>query len=79
MIDDQLLLGAPQPELDARLSELRALGVDRVRVSAFWSSHAPAGSAKPAGFDAARIPPIRTTTGARSTAWSRPRVPTASR
>jgi hypothetical protein len=53
IVDDQLLLGAPQDAVDARMAEFRALGIDRVRVSAFWSSHAPGGTTKPAGFDSA--------------------------
>ena len=53
VIDDQLLLGAPRATVDARMAELRGLGVDRLRVSAFWASHAPAGTVRPAGFDAA--------------------------
>ena len=52
IMDDQLLLGAPRAEVDRRMAQFAALGVDRVRVSAFWADHAPAPGAasRPAGF-----------------------------
>jgi hypothetical protein len=55
MMDDQALLGASQAQVDSTLARMKALGADRVRVSAFWSDIAPAprATAKPAGFDAA--------------------------
>jgi hypothetical protein len=54
IMDDQALLGASQTQVDATLAQMKALGADRVRVSAFWSDIAPAPHAtvKPAGFDA---------------------------
>jgi hypothetical protein len=53
MMDDQLLLGASQASVDRNLRIIAGLGVDRLRVSAFWNTIAPdAGSkTKPAGFD----------------------------
>jgi Cellulase (glycosyl hydrolase family 5) len=54
IMDDQLLLGRSQAFVDSQMATFSALGVDRVRVSAFWDGNAPApGSrSKPAGFDA---------------------------
>ena len=40
--DDPQLLGASRATLDRRLAFLKAIGVDRVRVSVFWSNIAPA-------------------------------------
>lgn len=53
IIDDQLLLNAAPAALDADMAKFRALGVDRLRVSAFWNQIAPANLSrqKPAGFD----------------------------
>jgi hypothetical protein len=54
-MDDQLLFGATsQAEIDRQMRVFRTLGIDRLRVSAFWRDHAPApeSSSKPAGFDA---------------------------
>ncbi|HWH43096.1 MAG TPA: cellulase family glycosylhydrolase [Thermoleophilaceae bacterium] len=54
IMDDQLLLGASQEEIDGAMFGFRALGVDRLRVSAFWSSHAPRSeSTRKPSFDAA--------------------------
>jgi hypothetical protein len=50
IMDDQLLLGAPSDKLAQAMGAFRALGVDRVRVSAFWRDHAPA--TRPEGFAA---------------------------
>ncbi|MFL6252465.1 MAG: cellulase family glycosylhydrolase [Actinomycetes bacterium] len=53
IMDDPLLLGRSQGHIDNQMRIFRNLGVDRVRVSAFWNGAAPnAGSkTKPAGFD----------------------------
>ena len=53
--DDQALLGAPPAEVDREIGFFKALGFDRVGVSAYWRDHAPApdAQARPAGFDAA--------------------------
>ena len=53
IMDDQLLLGRSQSHIDRQMTLFRQLGIDRVRVSAFWDGAAPdAGSrSKPAGFD----------------------------
>ena len=55
IMDDQALLGRTQAQVDRALERMKALGADRVRVSAFWSDIAPAptASSKPAGFQAA--------------------------
>ena len=52
--DDLLVYGTPGKVADT-LDELRRLGVDRVRLSVFWSVVAPAAkeNAKPGGFDGA--------------------------
>ena len=54
MMDDQLLLGASQARIDNNLSIIRAFGVDRLRVSAFWNQIAPQedSRSRPAAFDA---------------------------
>jgi hypothetical protein len=54
LIDDQLLLGARPQELDQAMRGFRSLGVDRIRVSAFWRDHAPAARSlrRPPGFRA---------------------------
>ena len=53
-LDDQLLLNASQGELDRDMALFRAMGIDRLRVSAFWNQLAPDAQSrsKPAGFDA---------------------------
>jgi hypothetical protein len=55
IMDDQLLLGRSQDHINRQMAAFRGLGVDRVRVSAFWEGNAPAPGSrrKPAGFDAA--------------------------
>ena len=55
IMDDQLLFGATsQAQVDRQMALFRRLGIDRVRVSAFWRDHAPSpeSTSKPAGFDA---------------------------
>ena len=53
MMDDQALLGASQSQVDSTLARMKALGADRLRVSAFWSDIAPAphSTKEPARFD----------------------------
>ncbi len=53
--DDGLLLYRPQAEVEAAVARMRELGIDRVRITASWSSltRAPEEETKPAGFDAA--------------------------
>jgi hypothetical protein len=53
--DDGLLLFRPREEVQAAVARMKALGVDRVRVTANWSSltRAPESGTKPEGFDAA--------------------------
>ncbi|MDX6665656.1 MAG: hypothetical protein QOG68_1862 [Solirubrobacteraceae bacterium] len=53
--DDNLLEFAPAAEVAKTLDRLKGLGVDRVRVSVFWGTVAPASSDshKPKGFDGA--------------------------
>ena len=55
IMDDQLLLGASDRSVAQAMSSFRALGADRVRVSAFWSHIAPSptGLRRPRGFDPA--------------------------
>ena len=55
IMDDQLLLGASQEEVDTNMAVFRSLGVDRLRVSAFWNQIAPdeESRVRPPGFDAA--------------------------
>ena len=52
--DDDKLEFSPAASVDETLDTLRALGVDRIRVSVFWKAVAPspARQDKPAGFDA---------------------------
>jgi hypothetical protein len=54
IMDDQALLGRSQAQVDRTLDRMRALGADRLRVSAFWSDIAPAphSTVKPKGFNA---------------------------
>lgn len=54
IMDDQLLLNESRDAVDGDMAAFRTLGVDRVRVSAFWSQIAPAPTSetRPAGFDA---------------------------
>jgi hypothetical protein len=53
--DDGLLLFRPPAEVQAAVARMKALGVDRVRVTANWSSltRAPDSETKPDGFNAA--------------------------
>ncbi|MDP1849828.1 MAG: hypothetical protein Q8K79_18730, partial [Solirubrobacteraceae bacterium] len=53
--DDGLLLYRPQAEVQAAVARMRELGIDRVRITASWSSltRAPESETKPEGFDAA--------------------------
>jgi len=53
--DDGLLLFRPPEEVRAAVARMKALGVDRVRITANWSSltRAPELDTKPEGFDAA--------------------------
>ncbi len=53
--DDNLLVFAPPPAVAQTLDKLKALGVDRLRVSVFWNVVAPQplSQQKPAGFDGA--------------------------
>lgn len=55
VMDDQLLLGASQQNIDGAMTVFRNLGVDRLRVSAFWHEIAPRARStrKPRNFDAA--------------------------
>jgi hypothetical protein len=53
VMDDQLLLGESEANIDRDIGTFAALGADRLRVSAFWNQLAPDAQsrAKPAGFD----------------------------
>lgn len=53
IMDDQLLLNASEAQIDREMALFVAMGVDRLRVSAFWDQIAPDPLAreKPAGFD----------------------------
>jgi len=55
IMDDQLLLNASEAEIDKEMALFNAMGVDRLRVSAFWNQIAPEALSrdKPSGFDAA--------------------------
>ena len=57
IMDDQLLLGASQQKINRHIATFRKLGVDRLRVSAFWHQLAPAPDSrtKPAGFNGANM------------------------
>ncbi|MGH2942983.1 MAG: hypothetical protein ACRDLN_09480, partial [Solirubrobacteraceae bacterium] len=52
--DDGLLLYRPAAEVQAAVARMKELGIDRVRVTAHWSSltRDPESGIKPAGFDA---------------------------
>ncbi len=69
IMDDQLLLNASPAELESDMALFKRLGVDRLRVSAFWNQIAPDPDArsKPAGFDG-KDRPARATTSRRWTA-----------
>jgi hypothetical protein len=51
--DDGLLLYRPATEVQAAVARMKELGIDRVRITASWSSltREPESDAKPAGFD----------------------------
>ena len=53
IMDDQLLLGETPAEVDREMRTFRSLGVDRLRVSAYWNQVAPTprSRSKPPGFD----------------------------
>jgi hypothetical protein len=53
--DDGLLLFRPAAEVQAAVARMKALGIDRVRITANWSTltRAPESDGKPEGFDAA--------------------------
>jgi Cellulase (glycosyl hydrolase family 5) len=55
IMDDQLLLGRSQSYIDQQMRIFQGLGIDRIRVSAFWNGAAPDASSrtKPAGFNGA--------------------------
>jgi len=55
IMDDQLLLNASEAEIDKEMALFSAMGIERLRVSAFWNQIAPDALSrdKPAGFDAA--------------------------
>lgn len=55
IMDDQLLLNGSQENVNEQMQIFQRLGVDRIRVSAFWSQIAPApdSTVKPANFNAA--------------------------
>ncbi|MGI9082026.1 MAG: hypothetical protein ACR2FZ_07095 [Thermoleophilaceae bacterium] len=57
IMDDQLLIGASQAKVDRHMSTFRSLGVDRLRVSAFWNQVAPANMSrtKPVQFNGANM------------------------
>ena len=48
---DQQLVGVSPATRDATLAELRALGVDAIKIQLTWSEVAPRTARKPAGFD----------------------------
>jgi len=52
--DDGLLLYRPAAEVEAAVARIKELGIDRVRITASWSSltRAPESATKPDGFDA---------------------------
>jgi Cellulase (glycosyl hydrolase family 5) len=55
IMDDELLLGHSRAHVDRQMEVFQSLGVDRVRVSAFWEGNAPdpESAQRPAGFDPA--------------------------
>src|SRR5436190_415899 len=61
IMDDQLLLGRSQSFVDRQMQIFNGLGVDRLRISAFWDGNAPSpnSSRKPAGFDGANPDDVR--------------------
>ena len=73
-MDDQLLLGKSDAKVDSAMATFEKLGVDRLRVSAFWQSHAPAGDIEEEAGRVRRLEPLqlRPTTGPTSTASPEP-------
>jgi hypothetical protein len=65
IMDDQLLLNSSQTQLDSDMALFSALGVDRLRVSAFWNQIAPdnLSKTKPANFDGRNLYDPRYTWG----------------
>ncbi len=55
IMDDQLLLNSSKAEIDKEMALFSAMGIDRLRVSAFWNQIAPDALSrkKPTGFDGA--------------------------
>jgi hypothetical protein len=55
IMDDQLLLNASEAEIAKEMALFSAMGIDRLRVSAFWNQIAPdpLSPNKPGGFDGA--------------------------
>ncbi|CAN5155384.1 hypothetical protein BH20ACT20_BH20ACT20_10910 [soil metagenome] len=55
IMDDQLLLNASEAEIAKEMALFSAMGIDRLRVSAFWNQIAPDALSrkKPGGFDGA--------------------------
>ena len=53
IMDDQLLINASEAKINRQMAVFKRLGVDRLRVSAFWRDHAPAASSRrrPSGFE----------------------------
>ncbi|MGI9094861.1 MAG: hypothetical protein ACR2F4_04700, partial [Thermoleophilaceae bacterium] len=53
IMDDQLLLNASESEIAKEMALFSAMGIDRLRVSAFWNQIAPDALSrkKPGGFD----------------------------
>ena len=49
--DDKLLVESGPDQRSATMTELRSLGVDMIKAQLNWSSVAPTGRRKPAGFD----------------------------
>ncbi|MEJ7892967.1 MAG: hypothetical protein WKF94_10030 [Solirubrobacteraceae bacterium] len=63
--DDDLLIHQPPEKVDASMAQLKALGVDRIRVSAIWRERAPllepSDPTDPDSYDDARLQPLDTT------------------
>ncbi len=80
-MDDPLLLGRSQGPIDRQMRLFGRLGVDRVRVSAFWSgatSTTARSTTRPAG-STPPIPTTRATPGLPWSGWWTPRIGTESR
>lgn len=63
--DDDLLLHQPPEKVDKAMAELKAIGVDRIRVSAIWAERAPlrepSDPTDPDSYNDARLHPLDTT------------------